>query len=398
MNVTSGVANYIVAYNETEKFYFIQGVQVVEVKEGWNWFSHYRNSDVLGQLESNLKENGGNIIKAQVEFRTLVNGEWVGDLEGTTPAQMYMINNTNDVEINIEGEVVNPADYPIGFHRLWNWIGYPLTEELSVSQALNGYQATEGDIIKSHNGSFSTYIKDYGWTNGLNKMEPGKGYMYYSYRTDNDIVNFAFSYPRSKEAVEANVTPANNYWVPNTSAFAGNLSVMAVLNVDGNEMKEGFEVAAFVNGEVRGSARPTYVEAIDRYVLFLSVCGENGEEVTFKYVDMYSEEEYTIDNKVVYEDNAIIGSVRDLYVLTLNTMGIDENGYGTISLYPNPTTTNTAISFETVCDMVEVFNSLGAKVAEYSNVDRIDGMEAAGVYVIRVTNGSTVQNSRLIVK
>ncbi|MBR5603089.1 MAG: T9SS type A sorting domain-containing protein, partial [Bacteroidales bacterium] len=74
------------------------------------------------------------------------------------------------------------------------------------------------------------------------------------------------------------------------------------------------------------------------------------------------------------------------------------NAASTLSIYPNPTTTNTAISFETTFDMVEVFNSLGAKVAEYRNVDRIEGMEAAGVYVIRVTNDSAVQNCRLIVK
>jgi hypothetical protein len=48
--------------------------------------------------------------------------------------------------------------------------------------------------------------------------------------------------------------------------------------------------------------------------------------------------------------------------------------------------------------MVEVFNSLGVKVAEYRNVETIDGIEEAGVYVIRVTNGETVNNCRLIVR
>jgi hypothetical protein len=79
-------------------------------------------------------------------------------------------------------------------------------------------------------------------------------------------------------------------------------------------------------------------------------------------------------------------------------MGIGENNANTISVYPNPTTANTAISFETTCDLVEVFNALGAKVAEYRNVETINGMEAAGVYLIRVTNDNAVQNCRLIVK
>lgn len=51
---------------------------------------------------------------------------------------------------------------------------YPLQEELSVSQALNGLDDTEYDNIKSHVGSFSTYIDGYGWTSGLNKSELSK--------------------------------------------------------------------------------------------------------------------------------------------------------------------------------------------------------------------------------
>jgi hypothetical protein len=130
----------------------------------------------------------------------------------------------------------------------------------------------------------------------------------------------------------------------------------------------------------------------------MTIYGEEGDELTFKYYDIYSDEEHSISNTVNYSDNAVIGSIKAPYMFFTNTLGMEENAANTLSLYPNPTTTNAAISFETIYDIVEVFNSLGVKVAEYRNVDRIEGMEAAGVYVIRVTNDNAVQNCRLIVK
>ena len=42
--------------------------------------------------------------------------------------------------------------------------------------------------------------------------------------------------------------------------------------------------------------------------------------------------------------------------------------------------------------------SLGVKVAEYNNVDSIDAIETAGIYVIRVTIDGDARNCRLVVK
>ena len=102
-----------------------------------------------------------------------------------------------------------------------------------------------------------------------------------------------------------------------------------------------YEVAAFVNGEVRGSARPIYVEALDAYMFFLTIHGEGVEEVTFKCYDIYSDEEYSLNDRLAYSGNAMIGSINEPFMLNLSTMGIGENNANTISVYPNPTTANT---------------------------------------------------------
>jgi hypothetical protein len=304
----------------------------------------------------------------------------------------------------LEGDIVNPAEIEITLQNGWTYIGYPVATAMNIKDALADIKPQDGDIIKTHNG-VAMYYKDLetesgqlwsGWDGSLQSMTPGMGYMY---RNTSGSVK-EFTYPtanaNTRAAVKANVTAENNRWVPNASAFANNMNIIAVL--ESNDMMGEFEVAAFVNGEVRGSARPTYVEPIDAYVLFMTIYGEEGEEMTFKYYDIYSDEEHVISNTVAYSDNAVIGSIKEPYMFFANTLGMEENAASALSIYPNPTTTNAAISFDTVYDMVEVFNALGSKVAEYSNVDRIEGMEAAGVYVIRVTNDNAVQNCRLIVK
>ena len=86
------------------------------------------------------------------------------------------------------------------------------------------------------------------------------------------------------------------------------------------------------------------------------------------------------------------------YMLTRGTTGIGEAAMSQVNIYPNPTTTGTEINLQTVCDTVEVFNALGVKVAEYQNVDSIDALETAGIYVIKITNDGNVQNCRLVVK
>ena len=402
LNVTTNVETCVVRY--VVDTYHVVPVQTLELAQGWNWFSSYIVADdLLGQVQNGIGANGIQIKNHAVAFNNYdaTHEAWVGDLKAISLKEMYMVKVNADVELVVNGFIANPAEQEIEISSKWNWIGYPVTKAMSVNEALKGLVANEGDIIKAHNGAFTTYINNEwieieGASNILNTMEPGNGYMYYSYAGGKK--DFVYPTSSSRSAAKANVTAENNHWVANASAFANNMTIVAALNVEGVEMGEGVEVAAFVNGEVRGSARPFYVESIDSYVMFLSVYGNDQEEVTFKYIDLYTEEEYTLSNKVAYADNAIIGSIAEPMTLCYGTMGIGENAANTISLYPNPTTTHAAINFETVCDVVEVFNSLGVRVAEYRNVDSIDGLEAAGVYVIRVTNGETVQNCRLIVK
>ena len=122
-----------------------------------------------------------------------------------------------------------------------------------------------------------------------------------------------------------------------------------------------------------------------------------GESVEVEvYCDFAYKGEFNLNDSELY----IISSLGEQIVPIINnyTIGLEENNALNVELYPNPVNRDNAISFETTFDKVEVYNSLGVVVAEYNNVDKIDGIEAAGIYVIKVTNDNTVKYCRVIVK
>ena len=83
----------------------------------------------------------------------------------------------------------------------------------------------------------------------------------------------------------------------------------------------------------------------------------------------------------------------------VKTLGIEAIETSTSALlYPNPACRNTEINLGMTFDKVEVYNTIGVKVAEYSDVDRIEGLETTGVYMLRMTDDNNSYNCRIVIK
>ena len=388
--------------------------QTTSLNRGWNWYSSYINlssDEGLVELQDAL-DGKGIEIKGKTGYSDY---QYIGEIDGVaqykwyktddfiiSAKQMYMIKTTEAVEIMVDGKIVDPATTPITLRPGWNWIGYPVAEDLLINVALAGLDAEKGDVIKWRTGQ-AQYNDDinpntgeiYGWTGSLLTLEAGQGYKYKSNKST--YFTYSTNVEGAKYANE-NITTDNNYWVPQVSQYANNMTITAMLNIDGNMVKDNYEIAAFANGECRGSARPIFIEGMNAYMLFMTVFGEDVEELTFKCYDINNETEYELNNRVNYSDDAILGSIDEPYMFFMNTLGVEESTLDMINIYPNPTTRDRAINLQATCDNVEVFNALGVKVAEYQNVDSIDALETAGVYVIRVTINGEVKNCRLVVE
>ena len=358
--------------------------------QGWNWISSYMSNFNLANLQDELGSSATQIWSFN-KFSDYYadENEWNGSLISVSPAELYKVQVTEDKVIELaEGDYVDYGTYEIDLEQGWNWIGYPVTKSMSIEEAFTN--PSENDMLKK-NGKTAVY-RNGTWRNSF-ILEPGQGYMY-----KNEGEPTTFTYPNNVSAPVADEEEREvSYWNA-PLGYASNMTMVAMVNIDGEFVDGNYEVAAFANGELRGSARPIFVEEDNAYVLILTIQGDKVEELTFKYYDVNYGTEYELDNRINYSSDAIVGSFDEPYVLTMNITDIEEVTLSDINIYPNPTTTGVQVNLDATCEKVEIFNALGVKVAEYQNVDSIDAFETAGIYVIRLTNGGEIKHTRLVVK
>ena len=379
--------------NADETLWKVMPVQEQTLPSGWSWYSTYLVMD-LDDLTKALGDNGVQIKNQTAKYKQYDDnhGTWFGNLTAIDLRDMYMVNVKADQTLKVAAPLAVTEEYTITINPGWNWIGYPSNVNVDINTVLKELTPEKNDLIKTQHKGYAQFNYNK-WRGALKTMLPGEGYMYYSNATTTKT--FKYTVEATKGTVEANVTAENNYWTPDATKYPFNMTMTAVVDglTDAN-----YEVAAFVNGEVRGSARPIYIEEIDAYVLFLTIHGEDVEEMSFRLYDIDNDTEYDLSDRINYSNDAHLGSVNEPYVFSRGTIGIGEAAMSQVNIYPNPTTTGTEINLQATCDTVEVFNALGVKVAEYQNVDTIDALETAGIYVIRITNDGNVQNCRLVVK
>ena len=181
---TNAVYTFTVTENATYVANFMENgiTQTTNFTSGWTWWSTYIEQSELNGLTMLENELGtdGLTIKSQNQF---VNynpntNKWTGSLKSINNEGAFMIRVGTACEVSLTGAPVNPADHPITLNPGWTWIGYPVTETMSVTEAFANITPSVGDQVKSQSG-FATY-NGTKWSGSLKNMEPGKGYMYKS--------------------------------------------------------------------------------------------------------------------------------------------------------------------------------------------------------------------------
>lgn len=366
-------------------------IHAIELMAGWNWWSTYIDlaGDGLVRLEDSLGTNG-EIIKSIGAFVMYQEGEWFGGLNALNNQSMYMIRVNANQTFSLTGARVNPVQHPIALTPGWNWIGYPLTTTQSVENALSQLEPDHGDVLKSIN-KFTTFDSEYGgWFGGLLNMTPGQGYMYMA----NQSHSFQYGEGRGSVVVEAD---APSYWATNTHAFADNMSVVAVVSLDGAELhSDAYEVAAFSAGQCLGTARLLYHDLRGRYYALIPVSGEEGMEVSFRLCQADgSEFQSQAAETCVFAVNGVYGSLDEPLVLHFNSTTGLKDEWTVLKLFPNPVERGGEV-FLTMPHAdgkkrVEIYNMLDVLVGTQEIQESsflLDKSLAAGTYLIRVYVGT----------
>ena len=403
--VVSTEATY--AFEVTEAATFVANFECVHTQplaNGWNWWSTYvdlNGIQGLAMLENGLGNYGEQIQSRNDGFvnRLEYSGYvfWSGSLRSIDNSQMYMISTNQACNVAMGGNLAPYENLAVSLSNGWSWIGYPVSQTLNVSDALSQFSPEPNDQIKGRNG-YSTYTI-YGsysfWSGSLRTLEPGQGYMYLSNSQEPKTVYYASGREVNSDDY---VEPRDYIWTPVEEKFAHNMTVTAVVELGGKELRsEEYEIAVFVGDECRGRSRLTYVEPVNRYVAFLLVFGEEEANLRFVISDgsgmSWSEDHYA------YSNDGILGSVVNPITLHFGPLGVENIEQNTTVVYPNPS--NGVFNIEGMgIRKVEVVDSFGRIILSNEVEDdflKINlGDRAAGVYLLRVVTDNGIVNKRVI--
>jgi hypothetical protein len=338
---------------------------------GWNWIS--MNLDLTpnttNEALSSLSNPVGAYIKSQGPFSNYSAplNIWLGSLTTLEPENMYQYKSVVKDSLSIIGNYVDPALTPIALDSGWNWIGYLPTQSLKVNDALSSINATNGDIIKSQL-HFAQYLDGTGWVGNLKAMNAPNGYLLslkaddtllypdplnFKDDKDGDIRNLIL--PEYHGLTEISAIPPLQlpfaHWQVQPNKYEHNMNAIAIVVESGAEtnfLQDGDEVAAFVNNEVRGSAKAIYIPQLRSYLIFMTIyANKEGELMTLKFYDASTNQEYDLIEKIDFKVNHIIGLVDNPtpWHLSTTTSANDLIASEGISVYPNPFTTSLYVNY-----------------------------------------------------
>ena len=151
--------------------------QTINLASGINWVSFYVETtldDLKAALLSAFDNASGIKITSQSNGYTIWNGSsWRGSLNSIDVIQMYVVEVPSACEISLEAMPIDPAEHPITIVNGINWIGFPFSASMDLTDAFNGF-AVSGDKVSSLNDGNANYQGS--WSGGLSSLQPGQGY------------------------------------------------------------------------------------------------------------------------------------------------------------------------------------------------------------------------------
>ena len=386
-------------------------VQNITLNEGWTWISTNIASDKLSDLNKLLADgkwtSDDQVKSEQYGFAswTKRNG-WVGQLTAIDNDQMYLVHSSAPQNLHISGTAVDPTSHKLTIRGAkedgtprWNYISYLPSDNFTLKEALAGYDAKEGDIVKSQT-QMAMYSGNLGWIGSLTYMENGKGYMLQRQSQDDAQLQYPSKTSVGRKAKAAMAAAKN---ADGTNAyFPYSANMTAVVEVEGVSLQQGDRLVSYVGGEPRG-----YAEGITlpdgRTIFMLAVGGDKPEAV-----DVTIERGGNIIAKapsvISYAANSNVGTVNEpMHISFLGT----EGG---LYVYPSPFYSQLKIRAMVDRDAyadVYVTDMSGKRVVAWNdcnaggNVDitwNAGNTVPSGVYIVSISVDGNVYSMKAIKK
>ncbi len=307
-------------------------VQNVAVDEGWNWVSFNVATESLKNVQEILKNNewsSGDFVKDETNGKFVSylpeTSQWIGTMTATgfDNKHMYLIKSSEPQTVSVIGTAVkSKEDLTLSVKEGWNYIGYLPNVNLTLKEALAGYNAQEGDIVKGQNG-FSMFGGNLGWLGNLTYMEAGKGYMLYRGGEATNLVYPSISGTTAGRTRAMAMTEVTTGY--ENKQYAQNMSVVATAN---GIIEAGDRILAYAGGELRGVGETVKNPANDSTLYFININGEGQETISFA-LERKGKVVAQTGAEFDYSSNSVKGSIQKPYLLNFTSEDM-----GTV--YPNP--------------------------------------------------------------
>lgn len=298
----------------------------LNLEEGWNWASHDLATPMA---KSDLEAIATEVRTADAVATTIAAEEAVKlQVAGTIVQQL-------------SGDQYNPTAKSIQLNAGWNWLGYPVDQELTLADALMHLQPEEGDVITNLTNGFAEYV-DGVWQGSLLTMMPGQGYLYKSVGKKAFIYN-AVPTTNARALRAQQSRRANATWTVNPHLYPSMMAVTAQL-MAANTVLDGttFTVAAFVGDECRGVAKAT------NGLFYLPVYGDSQTDaITIKVRDASGHELETTQDYTFNFQADVLGSAKAPYAVGVKLRG-DVNADGVVNIADVTTIINIMAGYSTI--------------------------------------------------
>ena len=367
----------------------------LDLAQGWNWISSPLDGAEMRNAQKFLapiQEQTAQLVGTE---GTLDADGWQGTLQTINPMSSYKLQMDASVQNTWQGITVKPENNAIELQQGNTWLGYLLTAEKPLAEALTSIQPNEGDVIKTQD-AFAIYQSGQ-WRGTLESMKPGEGYMYSTTRAKQLTYPVTRVFPVNNAPMLARRAESVSPWAYDAHKYADNTTILAKLNVDGTPAVEGaFTVAAFKGSECRGIGQ--YIDGI----IYMTIHGTiaDAEILSFEAYENATGKELSIE-ETINMNGQHEGTISLPVVLNaVTTTGMEHITTG-FTIYPRPLRSHLYINGETNnIKVVRMLSTSGAKVVETNGYNgngiNISNL-GAGAYVFAIiTNDNKVYYEKVL--
>ena len=304
-------------YDESDVIECTYSIRQSDVKlnlaKGWNWNSH----DVASPV--GVSEFSGVASRILTQTDEVIDDPvlgFVGTLTTIDGSETMKIEAKASATKSFTGEQYNPALSPIVLHEGWNWLGYPISQTMTVADALSYMDSDEGDCISNLEGGFATFNNGE-WEGPLQTMNPGAGYLYKSASAKSFIYNNVPTVLNARALYRERLAPKSIPWSVDKHRYPNLMPMIAqVCYSTGDAADSTYYVGAFVGNECRGVGK--YSDGI----MYLSVYGDKSADMNFKAWNVETESVFDFAETLKFTPD-VVGTYSSPYKLML---GFESTG------------------------------------------------------------------------